>query len=595
MSQSDLNVQLGSLDFDSIKSSIIEHLQKQDVLKDYDYQGSAAQVLLDILAYNTMYYGYYANMIANEMFLDTAQKESSIISLVKPLGYVVPGKTSAIGRAKIRVGGANTEVPRYTKFTGNSPSGQIYDFYTTEPSVLDSEGENVVTIKEAKSLVEGAPLIVDTNTKKGFIYGLDIDITTIRVEVKSLENDEWQEWSQINNIQHGLNETSQVFWLERSELGFFIVFGGGFDSLYNRVGQEIAPNQLVRVSYLKSSGSAANGVGNYNIRNFSVSSAISETAEGGISWGGLDKPDIEAIRFFAPKWFASQNRAVTLEDCRGVLAEAGFVGEGSNLYSRFNIWGGETMNPPRYGRLFVSLNVDVAVDPGSAAYAVDVLESKTCVTIIPEYMNVDMFKIIIDGNIPYEAQNTIKDKNQLTNLIHDKILSIYPNRFNLPNVNSSYISSAINSIDTSIISNGTDINLKLLKEVSVDSSGNITQQRFNNPCLVDSFYSDTFWLNSDFNDTLGENEPQGVVSLSAYDDVDKKGYQKLRIETADGWNMHVGKWHPNTGIVDIALPLFSENINFYVKPDTTGSDKFEIKENMYTKNPIINLTLVESI
>ena len=604
MSQSNLDLQLGSLEFDSIKSSIIEHLKKQDVLKDYDYQGSAAQVLLDILAYNTMYYGHYANMIASEMFLDTAQKESSIISLVKPLGYVVPGKTSATGRAKIRVGGANNDVPIYTKFTGNAPNGQFYNFFTTEEHVLDDQGENIVNIKEAKSLIRNEPLIVDSNTKKGFIYGLDIDISTIRVEVKDVADGEWKPWTLISNIQQGLNETSQVFWLERSELGFFIVFGGGFDSAYGQVGQEIFPNQLVQVSYFKSSGSAANGVGNYTLRDFSPSNgdpppgAHAVDAEGGLSSGGTDKPDIEAIRFFAPKWFASQNRAVTLEDCRGVLAEAGFAGDSeSGEYSRFNVWGGETMTPPRYGRLFLSLDVPEDEDPGAVGHAIEVLQSKTCVTIIPEFMNVDMFSVIVEATIPYDSRRTTNDENTLASLIRAKVLSNLPNRFNLHNVNPSYISSAINSVDpASLGSNTSDINLKLLKKVPVKSTGRIAQQRFHQPCEQGSFESDDFALHLDYYNSLSSaDRPENyhdMVVLKTDGPVDKKGYQKLKIT----WGLasqEVGQWHPYSGVVDISLPLFSENINFYVKPVSTGLGGFKIIENMYAADPRINMTLVD--
>ena len=208
---SNVNIQLGSLDFESIKSSIIDHLKTQSDIKDYEYTGSAAQVLLDMLAYNTLYYGYYANMIANEMFLDTAQKEESIVSLVKPLGYVVPGKTSAKGLAFVKSGGADGgsgyPVPRYTRFTGNSPSGLLYNFYTLEDGVLNDQGENIFTIVEGKSLIKEVPLIIDDITNKGFIYGLDIDISTIRVEVYNSDQNVdgsdvgWQEWVKASNTQ----------------------------------------------------------------------------------------------------------------------------------------------------------------------------------------------------------------------------------------------------------------------------------------------------------------------------------------------------------------------------------------------------------
>ena len=207
------NIQVGNLDFESIKTSIKDFLKTQTTIKDYDFEGSAVNVILDILAYNTLYYGYYVNMIANEMFLDTAQKEESIISLVKPLGYVVPGKRSARGQAKIRAGGANTPVPRYTKFRGISDIGIQYDFYTIQESVLDGDGENIVTIVEGKNLVKEQPLVVDEFTQKGFLFGLDIDISTIRVEVynSDLSSDGsdigWEEWTLVNNIHSGLNET----------------------------------------------------------------------------------------------------------------------------------------------------------------------------------------------------------------------------------------------------------------------------------------------------------------------------------------------------------------------------------------------------
>lgn len=573
MSQENVNIQLGNLDFDSIKQSIIDHLKTQYTIKDYNYEGSAAQVLLDILAYNTLYYGYYANMVASEMFLDTAQKEESIISLVKPLGYVVPGKTSAKGKVNIRNGPENQLVERYTRFTGNSPSGLLYNFYTLSEHALDDQGENTLTITQGKSLIQEQPLIVDSETKRGFIHGLDIDISTIRVEVQE-SNGDWIPWRLVNNIQSGLDESSTVYWLERSELGFFIIFGGGYDSSYGQVGQTITPNQLVRVSYLKSDGESGNFVSNFKLVGDKFT-ATSETASGGISSGGLDKPNIEAVRFFAPKWFASQNRAVTLDDCRGILAESGFVTGDEDPYSRFTVWGGETMTPPRYGRLFVSLNESEDVDPVSSAFAIDILKSKTCVTIIPEFMNLETFKVMIGGGVLYEPNNSEHDENTLLSLIKDKISKQYNTRFNLENVNSSAIASVINSVDDSILADGNDINTKLIKEVVVDN-GYVGKQKFNNSCKIGSFKTEYFTPHDNYIDDF-DNPPGGQVRLVTYGVLDKNGFQQIKAETGSGWNDFVGRWHPLIGEVEILDSLFSTNtIDFEVEPYS-----LEIKENMY--------------
>ena len=190
------NINMGSLDFDSIKNSIIDHLKTQDTLKDFDYEGSAIQVLLDVLAYNTMYYGHYSNMIASEMFLDSAQRVESLISLVKPLGYVVPGRTSARAKAKVRTSGNEGDtIPAYTRFSGYTEAGTPYTFYSIQDYSLNTDGEQIIEIVEGKSIARELPLIVDRNNQKGFIYGLDIDISTIMVEVKGELDEEWKVWA----------------------------------------------------------------------------------------------------------------------------------------------------------------------------------------------------------------------------------------------------------------------------------------------------------------------------------------------------------------------------------------------------------------
>ena len=595
---SNVDVQLGSLDFEGIKSSIIDHLKTQDTIKDYNYDGSAAQVLLDILAYNTLYYGYYANMIASEMFLDTAQKEESIISLVKPLGYVVPGKTSAKAKVKIRVGGANTPVPKYTKFSGSNSDGTSYNFYTLEPSVLDSDGENVLIVTEGKNLINEQPLSIDNTTQKGFIFGLDIDITTITVEVYNSTTSKWEEWNLVSNIESGLNETSKVYWLERSELGFFVVFGSNFDSSYSQIGASIEANQQVRVSYLKSSGEKANNIGKFSIRGFSVATALTDTIS--VSSNGSDGPNLEAIKFFAPKWFASQNRAVTVEDCRGVLAEAGFVEGDGDPYSRFTVWGGEEMDPPRYGRLFVSLNQSDLENPFAKANAIDILEKKTVVGVIPEFMNLDVNEVLVEGSLVYDPFRSTQTETQLINLAEERLRELYGSKFNLENVDSSYIATEINSLNNAFSVSSNDLKLMLVKTLEVQSNGLVEPKSYNNKCLEGSLHTDLF-TPSLF--AKGENQlnmddaPVGakIRLVSNRDDVDTNGYQIIKAVYSTGsidrvWN--VGKWKPSTGDISIDENVTDENtLKLKVSPDSSGAEKFQIKFNMYNSGVSYNLIM----
>ena len=486
------NIQLGTLDFTSIKSSLIEYLKTQDTLKDYDYAGSAIQVILDVLAYNTMYYGQYSNMIANEMFLDSAQRVESIISLVKPLGYVVPGRTSSRARVKVRHGD-NITIPKYTKFSGHNEAGIPYTFYSIVNADIDNlDAEVIVDIYEGSTLISNSPLLVDIGNQKGFLSGLDIDITTITIEVLNSESGEWDPWSLSDNVQSGLDGDSRVYWLERSELGFFVVFGGNVGSTVTQIGKQITSADSVRVSYLRSSGSVANGVGSWSIHGFPLAEVENLSDGTGLSSGGTNEPNLDMIKFFAPKWFAAQDRAVTVEDCKALLAARGFVGDATDPYEKFNVWGGEEEDPPMYGRVFVSVNEEVSVDLiGAATNAINVLKDKTCVTILPEFKNPEYVTGVILGEIPYEPMNTARSSSSLMNNIVELLTTKYSKKFDRT-LTTSQISKDINSIDASLSSSSSNLTLNIDAKISMGPGGSIRKLKLNNPLSSNTFTTSEF-------------------------------------------------------------------------------------------------------
>lgn len=590
------NIQIGSLDFDSIKSSIIDHLKTQDTLKDYDYTGSVAQVLLDVLAYNTLYYGFYTNMVANEMFLDTAQKTESLISLVKPLGFVVPGKISSRATIKIKKNDcdpANSFIPKYTRFSGNNSQGIAYNFYNTESQFLDSDCESVISVVEGKQIFKEIPLVVDHNTKKGFINGLDIDISTIVVEVYDTDIDPstgtdigWVYWSRASNTESYLDDQSLVYWLERSEYGFFIVFGGAYgDAVFTQVGKRITKNDRIRISYLKTNGSGGNG-----ISGFSTNDITGTTTTIALSSGGVDEPNLDAIRFYAPKWFASQDRAVTVEDCRAFLVNAGFVdsSDGSNPYSRFNVWGGEQMSPPRYGRVFVSLSDDYEGNYDSQATVISILKEKTCVSILPEFLEYKSYEVSLRGTVQYNPMLTSLSQTNLLGMINENIHSSYPNTFE-QSISISTLMNKINSVDPSLQANQADFILTISTDVPIVNTKTATHH-FKNPCEPGTLYSNDFVAHSSIN--VETNDRKIRLQTSGEVVGGEEGYQDI---VAYYWQSSIpivvakaGRFQPSTGLIEINPNVSSEAFKIYAVPKM-GS--FKASENMFTKLGTVELTL----
>ena len=578
-----LDIQLGNLDFESIKQSIINHLDIQDTLKDYDYSGSAAQVLLDILAYNTLYYGYYANMIASEMFLDTAQREESLISLVKPLGYVVPGKSSAKARVKVRgYGAGNPIIPSYTNFTGNNAEGTAFTFYTTNEYSTDDDGESVISIVEGKSLNKQIPVLVDRKTQKAFLSGLDIDISTIQVEVQNtnLENPTdadsdvigWEIWDRAGNIEDNL---------ERTELGFFLVFGG---NLSNVVGQEITAQDRVRVTYLKSNGELGNDVGNFRISD--GSGAAVDTIS--LSTGGTDKPDLEAIRFFAPKWFASQDRAVTVEDCRALLAKEGFVSGEQDPYSRFNVWGGETMVPPRYGRVFVTLDTLPQDDPVQATVARQLLERKTCVSIIPEFIAMEEFLLRMVGDVFFDPRSIPRER--FKNLVFKKIDDLYGQSKFERSYSLAQLVNEINSVSSGARADSRNLYLEVQTKMNVSNS-NVQPKYFGNTMKAGTFRTlEPVLANASLASQI--DAPDGLVSLRTSGSVNPKtGRQILEMYYVNNGFISIvetnaGYWKPDSTQCEVIIKknLFAESFDVVAEPNNTeGAQAYYAKNNQYSK------------
>lgn len=443
--------QLGSLDFEQIKSNLTSYLKQQPVIKDYAFEGSVMQTLINLLAYNTFYYAYYNNMVASEMFLDSAQRLDSIVSLVKPLGYTVPGPTSS--KAVLRLTGVtSTSIPKHQSFSATTSDGVEYTFYTLKSYNVDTDGAVTIDVYEGKELVYldntgagiDAQTIVDLNQQKYYILNKDIDLSTLVVEIKKDGESAFYEWKQSSNIGSPYDVDQKIYFVERLTDGFAIQFGKE-----NRLGLSLERADKIKIRYLTSSGAKSNGIFIFNVTSpaFNYGNLVVNLLE--TSSGGLDEPSIDTIKFLAPKLFSAQGRAVTKNDIKALLLEAQKV----QSINEFSVFGGEEIYPPRYGRVFVSLAP--GVQPNKIQDILDFLEERCVITILPEYVEPKTINLFMTYSANYTSTfTTEREKNnkleQLKTYIDENFLT--KNAFNF-SLNSTDIKTAVDRDITNVTFN----------------------------------------------------------------------------------------------------------------------------------------------
>ena len=407
-----IQLNLGNLDYDDIKESLKSYLQDQDILKDYNFNGSVINSVISLLAYNTLYYSIYSNMLANEMFLDSAQREESIVSLLKPLGIKIPTRTSAM--AIIETGGLPS-IDKYQLFTGINSSGINYNFYTLDDYTEVEEGSEFITnikIYEAKQVIRNFDITTafDFENQSYFIGNTQVDINTLLVEVDDGSGN-WILWTEVDNIGESTENLKQtIYFVERFDTGFEIQFGKE-----NLLGNTIENTYRIRISYLVSSGSAAN-----NIVSFNANLGQSQINVLQQSTGGLDSPDLDYYKFIAPKFFAAQNRAITKDDFLAI--SAGYLrSKGYNVTkNNFNAFGGEELFPPKYGRVFITTDILPRED---ILDLVAHLKTKCTLSILPEFVESESRTISYDVEIvPVDNNLTPTQKTNLIRLIRNYLI-----------------------------------------------------------------------------------------------------------------------------------------------------------------------------
>ena len=492
MASSNTNIQVADLDFNSIKSNFITYLQSQDQFKDYNFQGSSLSVLLDLLAYNTQYNAFYLNMVANEMFLDSALQRSSVVSQAKVLDYTPKSAIAPTAYINFIANGVTNPsftLPQYTNFSSEAVNGVNYNFITTDSATVNVVNGvatfNNITLKQGIGVTYTYTVNNTTNPTQLFqIPDSNIDTTTIRITVQeSSSNNSFEIYKPAVDYLT-LTPTSLVYFLQESLNGNYeVYFGDGVLGKYLRDGN------IVGISYITTSGTAAGGANNFvlmdNIGAFTTSSVVPLSAA---TQGGA-KESIASIKYQAPKSYAAQNRAVTKEDYITLIQQ-------NNLgisFDAVNTWGGEQNDPPVYGQVFIALKPTGGyslTDTQKQRLIADVIKPISVMTVEPTIVDPDYTYVQITANVLYDAKKTTYTANNISNIVKATISNFAATTLNTFNSTFSVsdLISAIKNSNSAIITNEVTIQLQKKFYPNLNNSTNYNFY-FNAPIKKGTFLS----------------------------------------------------------------------------------------------------------
>lgn len=485
MAGANSNIQVTDLDFNNIKNNLKTYLQSQDILKDYNYEGSALSTLLDILAYNTQYNAYYLNMVANEMFLDSSLLRSSVVSHAKLLNYT---PKSAIAPAAIinltvnQVSSSSLTLPKFTSFMSEAIDGVNYNFVTTDSYTVNVSSNkadfNNVTIKQG--IPTTLSFTVDSSSNPSYSFEIPenlVDTTTLSVSVQTSSSNSTSEiYDQASNYLN-LTGDSKVYFLQESLTGTYqVYFGDGI------LGKKLTNGNIVNLTYIVTEGTSAAGANGFvimdSVAGYSNTSLISvaEATTGG------EKESIESIKFQAPKSYASQNRAVSKNDYISAIQK-------NNLgisFDAINVWGGEENVPPVYGQVFISLKPAGSYSLTSTQKQRIISDSITPIsvlTVTPTIVDPDYTYLKLTVNVVYDPTKTSQSSSQIQEGVKSAIQSFGDTTLNTFNstFNTYDLLNTIQNYSNSIVTS--EFNLELQKKILPNLSTPTTYKLYYNSPL----------------------------------------------------------------------------------------------------------------
>lgn len=526
MANPESKLKISELDFTAIKTNLREFLKDQSEFSDYNFEGSGMSVLLDVLAYNTHYMSYYLNMVANEMFLDTALTRPSVVSHAKLLGYTPRSRVAS--RAVINVafdiisGDANSTmtISRFTRFISTEKDGTNYVFVTPEQTVLTKNNaggffaENLV-IKEGQPQSYTFVYDSQTNTKQLFeLPDIGIDTSTIKVQVQTSSQDTTKSVFRLATDSTEVTATSKVYYMDETRDGKYQIYFGE-----NIIGKALDNGNIVIVTYIVTSGIEGNGLRSFQMMD-TVPGYVPNVSIVSESSGGRLEETINSIKNVAPKSFVAQNRAVTKNDY------VSLINRDYPYFSAVTVWGGEENSPPVYGKVFFSAKpaANYQLTKAEIDYVANkVIRPFSVMTVQPEYVAPDYNYINLEVNVTYDPTKTNMSEGQIKSAVRLAILSYAASNLNTFNntLKISKLMREIDNVDPCIENNEVMVSLEKRFKPKLNESknyildfgiplrkGNIIKRIFTTPSF--KYYDGT----GNLRDAYIEEVPQSFTGIT---------------------------------------------------------------------------------
>ena len=454
---------ISQLDFDGIKNNLKTFLSQQDEFTDYNFEGAGMNILLDALAYNTHYIGYNANMLANEMFLDSADQRSSVVSLAKQVGYTPRSASSSKATINVVVNnasGASITMSRGTKFT-TTVDGTNYSFVNnSDISISPSDGvytfSNLV-IYEGTYLNFKYTANTSDIDQRFIIPNDNVDTTTLTVKVQESSSDTTTNTYTLASGVTGIDSTSKVFFLQEVEnKRFEVYFGDGV------IGQSIKDGNIVILDYITCNRDEPNGASAFTLSGTVGGFSNVTITTVGTAAGGDAPETIKSIKYNAPRDYTAQDRAVTADDYK-VLVKSLYANAQS-----VQVYGGEDAAVPDYGKVYISIKAKSGsnLTEVTKVSLVRSLKSFAVASVTPIIIDPETTFIILETTFKYNSGATTKDISTIETNVSDAITAY--NTDTLEDFTGMFrysaVTKSIDNAESSILSNITKV--KMYKNIT---------------------------------------------------------------------------------------------------------------------------------
>ena len=410
-------VNFSNLDFDQVKQSLVDYLKSNSNFTDYDFEGSNLSTILDVLAYNTYITSYNANMVANEVFIDSATLRENVVSLAKNIGYLPRSRKAASAVISFFIDTTNISPtpasitlkkgPVVTSSSGFGNQSLIFSIVDdiTVPVFNGIASFNNIRVYEGSLLTSNFTYSTRTPNQKFILPNSGVDTDLISVTVKNNQQSTSQNKYSLQHKLLDVRRDSKVYYLQEIEGERYELFFG--DGIF---GEKLREGNFITANYIVSNGDTANGINEFNfsgnlsfVRNgvdYVVTSGISLVTTTAPATGGENIESVESIRKYAPKVYATQNRAVTSSDYETLIP--------SQIYPQtesISVFGGEELVPPQYGKVFISIKPRTG-DFLSNLSKQDIknkLRKYAVAGIVPEILDLKYLFLEIDSKVYYNS------------------------------------------------------------------------------------------------------------------------------------------------------------------------------------------------